>query len=132
MRGPCYTAWSEEIPSVLFHQGSKHNHIPQTVNSNHQQTIASLSQQLQCIMLHILQYSVCMLNKPGLDLYIVDYLSCHSNTNNRNQEIAGLSISIHTLSTSLAIPVGASIENIRAALSEDAELQMLQAHIIRG
>ena len=43
-----------------------------------------------------------------------------------------MSISIHTISTSIEILVCTSIEDIRAAMSEDAELQILQEHIIRG
>ena len=37
--------------------------------------VATLSQQLQCIMLHIHQYIVYILYKPDPDLYIVDCLS---------------------------------------------------------
>ena len=42
-----------------------------------------------------------------------------------------MSINIHTINTAVYIPVCMSIEDIRAEMSEDAELQMLQAHIIK-
>ena len=41
-------------------------------------------------------------------------------------------MSIHTIRTVVDVPVCTSIEDIRAAASEDAEKQMLQAHIIKG
>ena len=43
-----------------------------------------------------------------------------------------MSRSIHTITTVVDIPVCTSIEGIRTALSEDAELQMLQAHRIKN
>ena len=43
-----------------------------------------------------------------------------------------MSISIHTLSTAVDVLICTSIEDIRTAVSTDAELQMLQTHIIRG
>ena len=60
------------------------------------------------------------------------WLSHHYHTENRDQEIAGMSISIHTISTAVHVLLITSIEDIRAAKSEYAELQMLQVHIIRG
>ena len=65
-------------------------------------------------------------------IYIVDWLSCHNNTENRDQETAGMSISIHTISIVEDVLVFILIGDIRAAMSEDAELQMLQTHIIRS
>ena len=53
-------------------------------------------------------------------------------TENRNQEIAGISIRIYTIKTVVDIQVYTSIEDTRAAKSTDAELQMLQVHMIKG
>ena len=94
--------------------------------------IAILSQWLECIILSIHQYNMHILHKPGPDLYIVDWQFHHNHTKNRDQEIAGMSISIHTISTATGILVCTSIEEIRNVRSIDAELQMLQIHIIRG
>ena len=58
--------------------------------------VAMLSQWLQCIMLHIYQYSMYTLYKSGSELYIVDWLSHHNHMGNRDQELAGMNINIHT------------------------------------
>ena len=82
-------------------------------------------------MLHIHQYNMCILYKPSPDLYIVDWLSQHNHAENRDGEIAGMNISIYILNTAIDIPICTLIEYIRTAMSKDAELQILQAHIIR-
>ena len=84
----------------------------------------TLSQQLQCIMLHITQYNLCILYKPGPDLYIANWLSSHIHTENKDQEIAGMSLSIQTLSKVIDILACISIEDITNTMSIDAELQM--------
>ena len=61
-----------------------------------------------------------------------DWLSGHNNTKNKDQGIAGMSISIHTISIEIVVLVCTSREDIRTAMSKDAELQMLKTHIIRG
>ena len=58
-------------------------------------------------------------------------LSHHNHTENRDQEIMGMNISIYTLSTATDVPVCTSIEDIRTTTGEDAELQTLQAQRIR-
>ena len=72
-----------------------------------------------------------ILYKPGPDLYKVDWLSCHSHTESKDQVIASLSISMHTLSMAIDIPVCTSVEEMRNAMSIDAEPQMLQTYILR-
>ena len=94
--------------------------------------VAALSQQVQYIMLHIQQYNMHILDKPCLALYIADWLSQHNHIENRVLEIASMSIDIHTVSTVVDVPVCMLIEDIRPAVSEDAELQMVQADIIKG
>ena len=74
---------------------------------------------------------MCISYKPGPDLYIADWLSFHNHTKNRDLEIAGMRIGIHTLSTAVDVLICTFID-ARTAMSGDAELQMLQAHIIRG
>ena len=75
------------------------------------------SQWLQCNMLHIHHYSMHIHYNPGLDLYIVHLLSNYNYTENMDQEIAGMSISIHTINTMVDVSVCTSTENIRAAIS---------------
>ena len=82
-------------------------------------------------MLHIHQYKVCILYKPGPDLYIACWLSNHNLSENKDQEIAGLNINIHTLSMEIDVPVCTSVEDIRNVMSTHSELQMLQTYIIK-
>ena len=48
---------------------------------------------------------MCILYKSGPDLYIVDWPSHHNHMKYRNQEIAGMSIGIHVLSTAVDLPL---------------------------
>ena len=84
---------------------------------------ATLSQWLQCIMLHIHQNCVKIFYKCGPALYMANWLS---------QDVGGMSINIHTLSTAIDILVSTQMEDIRTAMSEDAELKKLQTHILSG
>ena len=94
--------------------------------------VATLSQCSQCIMLCIHPYNMHILYKLGPNLCIVDWLSYHNHTENKDQEIAGMNINIHTLSIAIDVPVCTSIEDIRNAMSIDTELQMLQTYIEVG
>ena len=94
--------------------------------------VTTLSQGLQCIMLCIHQYNVCILYNPGPDLYIANWLSQHYHTDGKDHEIAGMNINIHTLSMAADILVCICVRDIRNAMSIDTELQMLQEYITRG
>ena len=56
-------------------------------------------------MLHIYQYRVCIIYKPGPDLYIADWLSQYNYTKNRDQEITDMNINVYATSTLVNIPV---------------------------
>ena len=73
-----------------------------------------------------------ILYKTGPGLYMTDLLSHHNHTENKDQKVAGMSISIHTFSTAIDVPLYTSIKDIINAMSIDAELQMLQPYILRG
>ena len=94
--------------------------------------VVMLPQWLQNIMLHTHQYILHILYKPCLELYIADWVSCHNLIENQDQEIPGMNVSIHTIITSVDITICTSIEDIKAATEEDAELQILQMYIITG
>ena len=94
--------------------------------------VSALSQWLQCIMLCIHQYNMHILYKPGLDLYIADWQSHYNQKEGKDQEIVSMNINIHKLCMAIDVPVCISIEEIRNAMSTDAELQMLQTYIISG
>ena len=93
--------------------------------------VMMLSQWLECIMLCIHQYSVGILYKSSPKAYIVDWISCHNHVESQDQEIPGMNISLYMISPSVDIPVCTSVDEIKAATEEDAELQMLQNYIIR-
>ena len=73
-----------------------------------------------------------ILYKLGPALFIVDGLSCLNHVENQDQEIPGINVSIHTISTSVDAPICISIENIKVAAEGDVELQMLKRYIIGG
>ena len=52
--------------------------------------IATLSQRLQLILLRIHQYHVKIINKPGPDLFMVDWLSRHNHKEDKAEEIEGM------------------------------------------
>ena len=65
---------------------------------------AMLSQHLQYIMLPIHQYRLHIMYRLGSYLYIVDWLSWNNHTETRDQEITGININVHAISTSMNIP----------------------------
>ena len=71
-------------------------------------------------MLHIHHYSMHSLYKPGPVLDIADWLIHHNYVG--NQEIIGMNINIHTISTIVDIPICMYIEDIRAAMKKDVNL----------
>ena len=75
-------------------------------------------------MVYIHQYRVCIIYKPDPDLYIADWLS------KNNQEITGMNINMHAISTSFNIqnrqhqkgcrpPRAKNIHNTRLANKKD-------------
>ena len=54
-----------------------------------------------------------MLYKPGLDLLIEDWLSRHSNTENKDAEVVGIKLRIGTISSTTDIPTCMSIQDIQ-------------------
>ena len=84
--------------------------------------VAVLSQQLQCIILHIQQNSVHILCKPGPALYIADWLSRNSHMENKEQKITGMSVNAHATSTAVDILTCTSIEDTQAGTRQDADL----------
>ena len=121
-----------EIPPLMLCQGSNCNYRSQSISGKINKDGTTLSQQLQYIMLHIHQNNICILYKPGPDLYIASLLFCHNQTENKDKKVAGMSISIHTFSMAMDVPVCTSIEDFRNVISIDTELQILHEYIIRG
>ena len=70
--------------------------------------------------------------QPGPELYVTDWLSWHNHTENQDQKIPGMNMSINNISTLVAISTCMSSENIWAVMGEALELQMLQRYKISG
>ena len=94
--------------------------------------VATLSKQLQCIMLYIHQYSVCILYKPGPQLYIADWLSQNSNAESREQEITVMHVNMHAINSTVDSQICTFIEDMQTSTNEVLDLQRLKAYIIRG
>ena len=92
--------------------------------------VATLSQQIQCILLRIHQYQVRIIYKPGL--FIADWLSQHNHMENKDEEIHGMGIRVDAIQTSLNVPECMSIQQIQQATAQDEHLQWLKGYIIAG
>ena len=97
---------------------TNHKSLVAILNRN----VAMLSQNLQCIILRIQQDRVHINYKPGPVLYIVDWLFHNNHAENRDQEIAGMSVNVNVISTLVNKPVCMSIEDKQATTPEDAHL----------
>ena len=69
---------------------------------------------------------MCILHKPGPELYVAAWMSHHNHAQNKDQEILDMNISIHTFNTTVKLPICMSIADIKAS-----ELQCLR-YIIKG
>ena len=75
---------------------------------------------------------MCILYKPGPQLYITDLL-CHNNhAENRDQEILAVNGTVQTLRMAKDIPVCTSIEDLQTVIGQDMFLQRLKMYIIRA
>ena len=61
----------------------------------------------------------------------MDWLSHHNHSENKDQEISGMNISIHTINTKVDMQICISIEDIKAATEMDAEIQLKGGHTPR-
>ena len=67
--------------------------------------------------------------KPGAGLYIMDWLSHNNHTENRDQKIAGIRVTVNAISASINMPVCASILDMQAATYENAHLWELKMYV---
>ena len=75
-------------------------------------------------MLHKHQNGIHILSKPGPELYIADWLSCHKHGENKDQEISGMHI--HTINATVDMPIYMSIKDTKTAIEKYVELEMLK------
>ena len=71
------------------------------------------------MLIQIHQYKIHILYNPNPDPYIADYLSRQIHTENRDEEILDIEISIQTISLGMCIPTCISIKDIREAPQND-------------
>ena len=78
------------------------------------------------------QYRVRTIYKPGLDLFIADWLSRHNHKENKDAEIPGMQLNIDAIETMTDIPDCMTMQQLQQATSKDDHLQQLKDYIIRG
>ena len=66
--------------------------------------VATLSQELQRILLRIYQYRVRIIYKPRPDLFITDWLSRQNHSENKVEEIPSMQLSINTIKMTTNTP----------------------------
>ena len=93
--------------------------------------VAMLWQCLQCIIWCIHQDRVCILFKPGPELFILDCPLWHNHKENKDKEICGLNKNVNEVETVVDLAKCTSICNIQEATAGDMHLQELKAYIIK-
>ena len=78
------------------------------------------------------QYRVQILYKPGPEIFIADWLSCHNHEGNKDESIQGMDIRVDIILSMTDIPECMSISQIQQATVQDGHLQHLKNIIISG
>ena len=92
--------------------------------------VATLQQRLQHILSRIHQYRVRIINKPGPDLFIADWLSRQKHKENKNDEIPSRKINTDAIHIMTDTPN--CMTEIQQAMGKDDHLQHPREHIIKG
>ena len=66
--------------------------------------VATLSQQIQCILLKIHQYRVQIIFKPGLEIFIADWLLRHNHTEGKDKPIKGMDVQVDAIQNAKDMP----------------------------
>ena len=88
--------------------------------------VAMLSQRIQWIILRMCQYRVRIIYKPGLDLFITNWLSRQIYKENKDAEIPGMELNIDATETTRNIPDCMIIQQLQQATPQDDHLQQLK------
>ena len=94
--------------------------------------VAILSQRLEEILLHIHQYNIRILHKPGLQLFIAGWFSRHNHDEGKDEEIPGMSLDIDTIGTCAVILKCMTADEIRHTTQEDNHTSELTTYMIHG
>ena len=84
--------------------------------------VTVLSQRIQPMFLRIHHYRVRVINKPGLDLFITDWLSRQNHKENKDPEIPGMQMNIDAIETMTNIPDCMTLQWLQQATSQDDHL----------
>ena len=57
-----------------------------------------MSEWLKSILMRIYHYRICIMYKPGCELYIAEWLSRHIHTKNKDGDIVGMNINANFIS----------------------------------
>ena len=85
-----------------------------------------MSPQIKCIFLRIHQYQVRIIYKPGLEVFITDWLSRHNHMENKDEEMHGMDVRVDAIQMSMNIPECMSIPQIQQVTVQDEHLQWLK------
>ena len=105
MRSARHSTLAIKIPLLLFWKASKCNHSPQAPGSNIQERCGNPIPMTPCILLRIHQYQICATYNPCPHLCREDWLSRQNHAENKDGEIAGMNISINSISLTTKIPI---------------------------
>ena len=72
------------------------------------------------------EYKQCILYKPGADLYTANWLSRQNNTENKDEEIKGIKLSIGAIKTVTDISICMSVPDIQEATWNAIYLQEMK------
>ena len=78
-----------------------------------------------------ISYKTCITYKPDPDLHIVDWLLRQNNIENKDEEIAGLNITL-TVNIRTDIPTCITTKDIEIVMQDDIHLQNLRTYIQKG
>ena len=85
--------------------------------------VATLSQQIQCIMLKIHQYCIQIIYKPGAQIFIADWLSRQNHKEGKDKPIQDMDIWIDAIQATTDLHKCISIPEVQQASLQDDHLQ---------
>ena len=97
-----------------------------------QKDATSWSYRLQRILLCIHQYNIKILNRPGLQLFVADWLCRHNHKLNKDKEVARISISINVMETCANIPGCITAEEMQLVFKENEHIGLLSEYKVYG
>ena len=125
-RSTCYTERALEVPPLLLCKQSTCHHWPQATGSHDQERCGNI---VRTVTVHYVAHTPVQCAHPiQIRLWIAHRrLTVMAQCHGEDQEIPGMNVSIHAISTSVYVPVCTSTEDVKAARDKDPELQMLKS-----